>query len=256
VAWRLVETADGGAAWNMALDEAVAAAVRRGAAPPTVRFYGWTSPSVSIGCFQRARDVDLAFCERESIAVVRRPTGGRAVFHGRELTYSVSAPRGALMPSSLLGTYRALSAAFLAAFKLLGLEPSAHTGRRPSAERSPLCFASPSYGEVTLRGKKVVGSAQRRWPDGFLQQGSLPREVDRARTARVFRLSGEEAPPAGLCEVVPDVTPEALKDALRLGFEEVLGQALLPAPPTEEELKRARALEREKYLSPGWTLRR
>ena len=89
--WRLINSGTGSASYNMALDEAIAISVRKGGSPPTLRLYSWDMPSVTLGCFQKIRDIDIEYCRDASIPVVRRPTGGRAILHNKELTYSFSA---------------------------------------------------------------------------------------------------------------------------------------------------------------------
>jgi lipoate-protein ligase A len=89
--WRLIDSGPGDAFYNMALDEAIATGVRKGAAAPTLRLYGWDRPSLTLGCFQKTADINIEYCRSHDIPVVRRPTGGRAILHGDELTYSLSA---------------------------------------------------------------------------------------------------------------------------------------------------------------------
>ncbi|HEB01824.1 MAG TPA: lipoate--protein ligase family protein, partial [Nitrospirae bacterium] len=178
------------AAFNMALDEALLDSACKGESPPTLRLYGWSEPAVSIGRHQRASDVDLAFCRERSIPVVRRPTGGRAILHGLELTYSFSAHLP--LPGfgrSVLDSYGTLSRAFMHAFRSLGLAALNGSRRKkgPGPDgANPLCFASASYGEISIGGKKIIGSAQRRCPYGFLQQGSIPLALDRETMSSVF----------------------------------------------------------------------
>src|SRR5215475_5938730 len=99
--WRFVSTGNGGAAFNMALDEALLLVQEAGAGRPTLRVYGWCQPTLSLGYAQDARqDVNLSACQAQGIAVVRRPTGGRAVLHDQEVTYSVLMPLLAYGPST------------------------------------------------------------------------------------------------------------------------------------------------------------
>lgn len=186
----------------MALDAAVARAVREALAPMTLRVYGWREPSLSLGAFQRLEGMDLVFLSRRKIPVVRRPTGGRAILHVNELTYSFSSRyEGPFRAASLFDCYRIISAAIEDALRRAGVPaeicrerrhpgtghpgPAAHAAlNRPAAHAA--CFESVSYGEITVKGRKLVGSAQRRWPEGFLQQGSIPFEIDEALHRNVF----------------------------------------------------------------------
>lgn len=246
----------------MALDEAIAMAVRQEGMPPTLRLYSWEGPAVSIGCFQRFCEVDSGRCETEGISVVRRPTGGRGVLHGEELTYSLSvgAEEGAFSGSGLLESYRMLASVFSGAFAALGLPTETRLAGKPApASKSPLCFASTSYGEITVAGLKVVGSAQKRWRDGFLQQGSMPFSYDGEAARRVFRvppgITEDARRTAGLSELLPKVGRQALKRAIRSSFEEAFGLRFIESLPSEREEALARELLL-KYRSPEWTRRR
>jgi lipoate-protein ligase A len=122
--WRFLDTGPCAAAYNMALDESIATAVRQGNAPPTLRLYGWHEPSVSIGYFQKITDVDAAYCDMRNIPLVRRPTGGRAILHGDEITYSFSSKTtSALFSTGLLDSYKKISTAFVLALKRIGISP-------------------------------------------------------------------------------------------------------------------------------------
>jgi lipoate-protein ligase A len=257
--WRLVDTGPGEAHYNMALDEAISETVRKGSSPPTLRFFGWDVPSVSIGSSQRAGDVDLGYCASSGIPVVRRPTGGRAILHGDELTYSfASGTTDGVFSGNLFKDYRKLGIAFSMAFSVLGVENETVFSRRASGERSPICFQSSSYGEITVGRRKVIGSAQRRWPDGLLQQGSIPYSIDHEGMRKVFP-GGKGASPAsmaGLREFLPGLGPGKLKSAVVSSFLEVFGISIVESLLTDEEEALTQRLLREKYLLPGWNLRR
>lgn len=245
----------------MALDEAMAGDIREGQTPPTLRFYAWDTTSVSIGRFQRAGDLDRGYLKEQGIPLVRRPTGGRAVLHGSELTYSFSAgTREGPFSRGLLESYRDLAYAFSRAFCSLGISAETIAEKRSAGARSPLCFASPSSGEITVGRRKVIGSAQKRWPDGLLQQGSIPFQIDYARLGKVLRSGAGEpfvrAGMAGLGEFLPGLQILELKAAIRDSFEKVFGVEFLEATTTIRERGRAEELLQGKYLSPGWNLRR
>lgn len=251
--WRLLDTGVSDAFRNMALDEAIAQTVRDGGLPPTLRFYGWRRPSVSLGCFQRAGDIDISYCKEAAIPVVRRPSGGRGILHGDELTYSFSACLSDF-PGDLLESYGNLAKAFSRAFAALGV-PNEATIERRRAGQSPVCFQSPSYGELTSGGRKIIGSAQKRWRNGLLQQGSIPVMPDYAQMERVFRTKAEGGM-AGLSEIIAGLGAEALKGALRDAFEETFGVRLVEEAPGPLEEGLAEELLRLKYLRPEWNLRR
>lgn len=265
--WRFIDTGSCSAAYNMALDEAIAVFVGKEIAPPTLRLYGWNIPSVSIGCFQKISDVDIGYCTEKNITVVRRPTGGRAILHGNEITYSfcVKTTSG-LFSKGLLDSYKKISAALGLALSRIGISPKLKLLRetqRPSPSihhsRSPLCFQSISYGEISIGSKKIIGSAQKRWTDGLLQQGSIPLIIDKNALSKIFRHSymqdiGESF--TGLKEIFPELNTDKLKDAIRSSFEETFSTKFTISSPSKEEISLAQNLEARKYLSHQWNFRR
>ncbi len=177
--WRFLNTGLRDGATNMALDEALLVSVNRGVSPPTVRVFGWLPPTVSIGHSQDpGAEIDLDACARAGVGVVRRPTGGRAVFHAGELTYSVVGPSGAApLGATIMEAYRAIGEALVAGLAALGVAAGLEeTGTDPGIRRggaSPPCFVSSGRFEVVVGGRKLIGSAQRRVGRGVLQHGSL-----------------------------------------------------------------------------------
>lgn len=119
--WRLIDTGPEDAGFNMALDIAIAESVSRGEVPPTLRFYAWQRPSVSLGYFQVLKEISLEDCYSLEIPVVRRPTGGRAILHGKELTYSFTSLYNDTFRIGLYETYRAISLCFVDALTRFGL---------------------------------------------------------------------------------------------------------------------------------------
>lgn len=150
-----------------------------------VRFYQWTAPTISLGKHQKVEEaVDQIYCQRKAIPIVHRPTGGRAVFHDNELTYSLVSNHAQYFPlESVKDTYRVIAAALRAGLQNLGISLQLAKGIRespplpPSARKNP-CFISPSRHELLVGGYKLAGSAQRRLRGSFLQQGSFPLQVD------------------------------------------------------------------------------
>jgi lipoate-protein ligase A len=260
--WRLIDSGRSTASFNMALDEAIATIIRTEGHPPVLRLYGWDRPSVTLGYFQKASDVDIGYCRSRGIPIVRRPTGGRAILHGEELTYSFSAgTRAGLFSGGLLDSYRRIAAAFHLAFRKLGM--SAATKSRREKGRvlagSPLCFQSSSYGEILIDRKKVVGSAQKRWEDGMLQQGSVPYAYHWTEMCGIFgpgQYTALKDCATGLRDLIPELDEERFKKIVASSFEEVFGIRFLPDRPSPEELSLARQLERAKYLRDDWNFRR
>ncbi len=259
--WRFIDSGPGAASHNMAIDEAIAVSVRKGDAPATLRIYGWDRPSVSLGSFQKITDVNIDFCSANNIPVVRRPTGGRAILHYDELTYSFSSASNGTFSGGLLDSYMQLGVALKSALEVLGLPLAMKTERErgQNLARSPLCFGSTSYGEITFKGRKLVGSAQKRWKDGFLQQGSVPYSIDGENMKRIFAhgsSGNSNSSIMGLREVIACLDTERLKEAVRLAFEDAFRIKLTTSALSPEELLLAREVETRKYLSREWTFQR
>ncbi|HYH82548.1 MAG TPA: lipoate--protein ligase family protein [Longimicrobium sp.] len=255
--WRLVDTPPAPGAWNMAVDEALAATVAAGG-EPVLRFYRWRPACLSLGRNQPARGrYDQRALAERGIDVVRRPTGGRAVLHHRELTYSVAAPE------ALLGgprrAYAAINAALVAGLRALGAaaaQQPAGDARAPIPSLAP-CFAEPVEGEVVAGGRKLVGSAQRRLGDTLLQHGSLPLHDDQSAVAGFLLAPDGSAvdadAPATLAEVLGrEPGWDELTAALAAGFAGTLGIRLrADGLSAAEEACAARAAER--YSGAAWT---
>lgn len=252
--WRLlVEREPRTGAWNMALDEAIMDAVAAGHVPPTLRFYQWAPPCLSLGKRQPLDGIDLAACAADGVDVVRRATGGFAILHTDELTYSLatvpSDPRAA---GAILDAYRSLSQGLLAGLAHLGLlarmnpvHPGASTGT------SAACFEAPSAYEIVVGDQKLMGSAQTRPAGRVLQHGSLPLRGDIARVARYLAY----AEPSARAELAAhlrahattladalgrDVTFAEAAAGLRAGFAEALCLTLVEDAATTAELAAAR----------------
>lgn len=251
--WRLLETGARPGEWNMACDAALLASAERAGSPPTLRLYGWDPPAVSLGHHQADPAPDEAARLRaRAVDCVRRPTGGRAVYHGRsdeELTYSVVARLGdAGLGGGLAASYRRIHAAIAAGLAELGapveLAPrrsarSALDGSaqaiRPTSRQA--CFAATVPGEITTGGRKLVGSAQRRSRRALLQHGSIPLAGDQALMAEVWPGSLEPERTTTLSSAIGRRIGFAeLAATLSAAFEKSLGAELEPAPLTDEEL--------------------
>src|SRR6202162_4119500 len=190
-AWRLLLDPPASGAWNMAVDEVLLDGVANGSAPPTVRFYEWAPPCLSLGYFQAFEVVDVDGCRRLGVDVVRRPTGGRAILHDRELTYRVALPLRLLGDDGgVLPSYHRLSLALECGLKRLGvpvvLAPEA--AAQASPDHGPVCFDQPAAHEILLDGRKLVGSAQVRRATAILQHGSILIEPRIERLLACLRL--------------------------------------------------------------------
>ena len=262
--WRLIQTIPAPGAWNMAVDEAILVAAGSGAVPPTLRLYAWDPPCLSLGYAQPYADVDVPRLFERGWQVVRRPTGGRAILHTDELTYSVCGPSSEpRLAGSVLESYRSLSAALLAALHLLDIPAESHP---ISVDQShgPVCFEVPSNYEITVAGRKLIGSAQARRKEGILQHGTLPLQGDLSRIVQALVFPDENtrqvkaerllARAATLEEVVGRVIPrQQAAQAFVSAFEETLNLRLTPAALTPAELARAEGLVEAKYAHSDWT---
>lgn len=187
--WDLILDEDLDGAHNMAVDAALLDEVERSPIPRTiVRFYSWRRPTISLGRHQRIDSaVDHVFCSQNGIDIVHRPTGGRAVLHEDELTYAVVSNDSRSFGDTIYANYKSVSEALCQGFNRLGVPATlAPETRRlaPNPRGADLpCFVSPSRYELTVQGRKIVGSAQRRLRRSFLQHGSMPVTCDREKLA-------------------------------------------------------------------------
>jgi lipoyl(octanoyl) transferase len=276
-AWRLLDTGPGRGSFNMALDEALFLRAIEGKTPPTIRFYAWSPPAVSLGYFQPWEgEIDLVRCREQGVELYRRITGGRAVLHDDEVTYSVVAGPGEVGTGGgegILPTYLRISSALAAGLEGMGLaislaphERRAMTGRTGGAGAShhPVCFSSPSGYEIICEGQKIVGSALKRHGGGFLQHGSVLLGGHGKKLAALlgekYRVRGAEdggtAAKVGLRDLLGgSVCYREVVSALADGFARVWETELIPGVPDAGELGLAAKLEKEKYLSQEWNLR-
>jgi lipoate-protein ligase A len=242
-AWRLLPDAPGTGAWHMALDDALLDSHRCGFSPPTLRFYSWDPPALSLGYAQARSDVDMAACRKAGVEVIRRPTGGRAVLHRGEFTYAVIASAG--FPPSIAGTYRQITEVLAAAIARLGAAVGIAPGQASRAG-TPSCFQSATTADLLATGRKLVGSAQTRREGAFLQHGSLMLTQGSAEIQALLARSAEGGAggEATCLEAVLGRVPAraAIAQVIAEAAEAAWGITLTPAPLTDWE--RERALER------------
>ena len=272
--WRLIieESPRSGAA-NMAVDEAIAEAAAEGAVLPSLRFYRWHLPTVSLGRHQKAADVDETQLAARGYDLVRRTTGGRAILHTDELTYSVAgAITEPLMAGGVMDAYLRFSNGLLSGLEVLGLVAKKAGARtRASRDLSAVCFEVPSAYEITAGGLKLMGSAQSRRRGYVLQHGSLPLWGDITRLVDVLAVSCAEK--KRLRQQLPrlaitladalDVPPDSenlafprVASAMAEGFASALGLDLQPGTLSARELRRSAELIRTRFADPAWTRHR
>ncbi len=266
-AWRFIDSnAPARGAWNMAVDEVLfRGAEEERAGGPVLRLYAWEPACLSIGYHQdMSKACDAAYCESRGYDVVRRPTGGKAVLHADEVTYSVTAPFDAppFAGLGLVETYGLIADALASGLEILGLDVSLNQRPlRSSPKVTAPCFVAPSEKEILVGGRKVVGSAQRRGERAFLQHGAVPltinyEELGRATGQAVFDPEAYRSAFAGLGDFEPGLTAEAVRAALRRGFEEVFEGPWSEAGLTAQETGEARRLVDERYGTKAWNFKR
>ncbi len=266
--WRLIITPPARGAWNMAVDESILEHIGHGESLPTLRLYSWQPPCLSLGHAQPFADVDVHRLEERGWDVVRRPTGGRAILHTDELTYSVIAPTDEpRVAGSILESYNRLAGALMRAVKSLGLPVEIKEDSGAHRETpNPVCFEVPAAYEITVHAKKLIGSAQARRKEGVLQHGSLPLTGNLARITEALTFADNSARNDAAERLLVRATTvksvlghEVLwNDAAQAfvwAFEVALNLKLEEQPLSQSERGRADELVREKYDHPSWTER-
>jgi lipoate-protein ligase A len=256
---------------NMAMDEAILRGVAARTSPPTLRLYGWRPPALTLGRGQPVADADADAVSGAGITLMRRMTGGTAVLNRDELTYMAAATSGELrFAGNIAESYRGISAALLLALERLGLTYAEAAGRdeetgagnpeKSPRRRSPVCFEIPSDYEVTVDGRKLVGSSQMRVRGGVLQHGSLPLWGDIGDISRYLVARPDPARIRSLALTLADalgrrVSWQEAAQALVVGFSEGLNLILVPGPLTGSERTLTEQLVAEKYGNDDWTAR-
>lgn len=245
--WRLIfdQPADG--AWNMGLDEALLETAGRAGQGGCLRFYAWAEPTLSLGYFQRYEDRRLHASSRDC-PLVRRATGGGAIVHDRELTYSLSVPVRDHVDADLRTFYDVLHGTLMEELASIGITATrcAGAGKSGTREEPFLCFQRRCEGDVLVAGMKIGGSAQRRHKAGLLQHGS----VLLGCSSSAPELPGVE----DLSQRRIDPSELAHRWAHRIAGR--IGVALVATTPTEEEILRATSFQQGKFLCDSWNRRR
>ncbi|MGG0543351.1 biotin/lipoate A/B protein ligase family protein [Priestia aryabhattai] len=273
--WRFIDSNNRSPYYNMALDEALLEWHSKGEIPPTIRFYGWNPPTLSIGYFQKAeKEINFDKVKELGLGFVRRPTGGRGVLHDEELTYSVIVSEEyPNMPKTVTEAYRVISEGLLEGFRSLGLEAYFAIPRSEEEKnslknpRSSVCFDAPSWYELVVEGRKIAGSAQTRQKGVILQHGSILLEIDEDKLFSVFNYPNdrvkERMQRAFRSKAVAikaiagrKISIEEAKEAFYKGFASALDIDLEPYTLSEEEEAYVEELARTKYGSDEWNFKR
>lgn len=267
--WRYLPYAVFSGAENMAIDEALLLTMAHKADPqPVLRFYGWSPATLSLGYAQSYhKEVDEEACRVEGIDIVRRPTGGRAVLHQFELTYSVIAPeQNVHVSGTVIESYLRISQALLKGFQALEVSAEMVACGRIEKLSSSACFGAPSWYELVVDKRKLVGSAQVRKEGMLLQHGSVLLHFDPDLLFRLLKfpneairqrlLTGFKAKACALDEIgTRPITREELEWEIRLGFCDIMGIEFLLSELTDQE-KILMGELLPKYLSDDWTQKR
>lgn len=266
--WRLIITPPAPGAWNMAVDESILESIGHGESLPTLRLYAWDPACLSLGHAQPIADVDRARLQARGWQVVRRATGGRAILHTDELTYSVTgSAEEPVLAGGVLESYNRIAQALLSAVKSLELPVEMKDGKADgNSAPNPVCFEVPSTYEITVGGKKLIGSAQARKKEGVLQHGSLPLTGDLTRICQALVFDSVSARENAAQRLLARATTveaalgravswETAAQAFIHAFESQLGVCFEKGELSESESKRAQELVREKYDHPSWTER-
>lgn len=251
---------------HMALDHALLISSQEDDFTPVFRFQRWEPPAISLGRFQDIDELDLDRCKSAGIEVVRRPTGGKALLHMDDITYSIVLPPGFPLPHDLPGSYRKISGGIIRALRRLGLK--AVMGDEPSSAYRirAACFASGNAADLKVNGKKICGSAQLRRKGSVLQHGTLyvkdeselfhyllryHTEEERMQALHIFReacITLQEA-------MGSEPSRKELEEAFISGFEEELELEVIESELNPKEREIWEILE-EYYRSPRWVLNR
>ena len=250
--WRLIETGDNTAFTNMAMDKAVLVSISRGKVPPTVRFYRWRPSAISIGYFQSLEEeVNLDICKNFGVDYVRRITGGGAVYHEKELTYSIiiseSHPK---IPKNIMESYRIICGALIKGLKNLGIEST----------YVPI-------NDIITNGKKISGNAQTRKEKTVLQHGTILTDVNIEKMFFLLRVPNEKIKDKLIADVKERVTSikhvlekeisfEEISTAIKSGFEKEFNIELVKGTFTEEEEELTKKFEKECFSTNNWNHRR
>ncbi len=251
----------------MAADEALLRSVIKGNSPPTIRFYRWQPPTVTLGYFQdMEKEIETEMCQKKGIQVVRRLTGGRAILHDDELTYSIAAnEKEKQVSGSIIESYLKISQALVNGLNIYGVQVEMMA--RPSKEKgSAACFDAPSWHEIVWRGRKLVGSAQTRKQGSLLQHGSLPISLDVELLFELLTIPNHQVKErlkknfqqkaVSLEEITKrEVDYKKLTEALVEGFSQTFNIKIEWDDLTEEEKAYAEDLKATKYSQNAWNYR-
>ncbi len=250
--WRFLNTGFSDAFTNMAVDRAIMMATSEGCVPPTVRFYGWVPSAISIGYFQSLKEeVDLGMCKNLGVDYVRRITGGGAVFHEKELTYSIVLPEGhPSVSENILESYKRICGGIMKGLNNFGLE----------------CSYRP-INDILSSGKKISGNAQTRQKKTLLQHGTILLDVDVDKMFSILKVPSEKMKDKLIKNVKESVTSvssvfgrsvsfDELVVDMKKGFEEEFDVELVEGTLTDYEKKLSEGFKKNIFSNSDWNHKR
>ena len=251
---RIIDLATGSAPWNMAVDQALLESVDQ-TQVPVIRFYQWESPALSLGYFQKMADRELHPASRDADCV-RRATGGGAILHDRELTYSVALPFAASATSARLSLYRESHQAVADSLRDFGVQLLPHRldqGWNGNADAF-LCFQRRTDEDLIMSGYKILGSAQRRAKRATLQHGSLLLRASplAPELPGIWNLGGRETSDQQVAQGISERLRKLV--GKQIGSEQAIQWA--DSILTPKELERAKTIQSDRFASDSWSNRR
>lgn len=245
--------------WNMAVDDFLFQSL--GEEPQTyLRFYAWEGPTASLGYSQKIRKViDVEYCQKNGIDIVRRMTGGKLVLHHKEVTYSLCSSDSQVFTSTLTDSYRLISEALMHGFTKMGLKPCLADAPPDSYVKGNLpCFSYPARDEIEVKGKKIVGSAQKRTGSKFIQHGSIPLEEDEGllKSVSASERYKNKVRMISLSQALgKNVSFDWVVERLISGISEFFKIDLIPKAFSAHEKKLISRIQEERFAHKGWTFR-
>ena len=260
--WRFIDTGPRNGCDNMAIDEALFYFFEPSSSLPILRLYGWEPPALSVGRFQNPDElVDLETEKTCTVPVVRRMTGGGAIFHRDEITYSIICSQEQIQSSSSVKeSFRLLTSFLLGFYRALGLDAAYAVDRFPGdrmlGERTPFCFAGRESYDILIGGRKIGGNAQRRTRKLIFQHGSIPLTVPDPDSLSFLKTGPYEISSNSTSLFSEGISLEAcvLKEMLKEQFSESLGAVLLPDSITSSEERHSQMLASAKYADSAWNM--
>ncbi|OGJ50108.1 lipoate--protein ligase [Candidatus Peregrinibacteria bacterium RIFOXYB2_FULL_32_7] len=251
--FRLLQTGFRSAFFNMALDEVLVAEISAGKSDPCLRFYGWEPQAISIGYFQSLlSEVDEEKCKNLGIDIVRRQTGGGAVFHADEITYSIHIPMNLnIVPLRILDSYQKICDGIINGLKELNIE----------ANFAPL-------NDIITGGQKISGNAQTRKQGIILQHGTIIKSVDVDKMFELLKVPDEKMKGKLISDIKQRVTSVDKHTNQKFSFQDVIKALIkgfaktfpeinfINSELTEEEIAQTQKLAKEKYEKKSWNFLR